>query len=220
MNQCEFCKKKFKTDKGYARHVCVRKSRWISRDTFTSKMAYEFYLAWVKIGIPQLKKKPTFKDFIYSRYYVTFTKFSSYIYKVKVLNPEEFMRWCLNKRIKIDKWGTDSTYNKFLKDYNNRETAEKALERYVLHAEQWAIKNKEKWVDYWEKASNDRIIQDVSLGKVSPWVIFGYDRAKTRLAIMPSECLSAITDWIDLVHWNRKVETHKPTMKWIQETLP
>ena len=132
---------------------------------------------------------------------------------------EQYMHWLVDNAVKIDDWAKDSVYNRYLAFQSKKETAERGLERFVLHAQEWSERTGHHWTQYWQSAGMNRIVHDVKMGKISPWVLLSYQPARLQLEQMPDEVLNEIADTIDLAYWNRKIGLNKSTVQWIREVL-
>jgi hypothetical protein len=198
--------------------MCRNKKRYLQRDEQHVKLGLKFFNDWYKRAMGA-KKPKTYEEFMRSQYYGAFVRFGLYVLEARVLSPEKYLEWLIVTRANIDKWGTDSVYNAYLAEQSKKETAERAVERYVLHAEKWSEKTGNHWTEYWQKANINVIINDIKMGKISPWVILSYTPARDTLNELPGEMLNDVADTLDLAYWNRKIAVNKPTVKWIEEIL-
>lgn len=215
---CEYCKNSFKRESTIARHMCKNKRRAMQRDERHVKLALKFFNDWYKIAMGSRKTK-TYEDFMRSQYYGAFVQFGLYVLDTRVLAPEKYLSWLIKNNVRVDAWNKDSVYNQYLTEQTKKETAERAVERYVLHASEWSDKTGYHWSDYWQQANLNVIINDIKMGKISPWVILSFTPAKDRLGLISVEMLGEIASTLDLTYWNRKVDVNKPTVKWIEEVL-
>lgn len=215
---CEYCKKDFKFEASIAKHMCKEKYRFMQRDVQHVKLGFKLFNDWYKRAMGA-KKNKTYEQFIASRYYAAFVRFSSYILDARVHAPERYLEWLIVNQIAVDRWNKDSVYNLYLTDENKKETPERAVERYVLHAQSWSEKTGNHWSEYWKQAGINTILHDIKMGKISPWILLSYTPAKNILTNMPNEMLNEVANTLDLTYWNRKIDVNKPTVKWIEEIL-
>jgi hypothetical protein len=214
MTKCEYCKKTFARESSIITHVCQQKKRYLCKDNRIEKLAFTLFCNWNKIAIGSTKNM-LINGFISSRYYNAFVSFAQYIIDVKVINPEEFLLWLIINKVKIDNWAKDSTYSKYLIEYSQRETPERAAERFVRHAEKWAASNNAQWHEYFTSASPNLIVHDITMGKISPWILLGVDQAKETLLDLPEELLDQVASTFDLVFWNRRVSNDRAGAEWL-----
>ena len=218
MFTCEYCKKSFKRETSLAKHMCEPKRRYMQRDEQHVKLGLKFFIDWYSLAMGS-KGTKTYDDFVKSKYYGAFVRFGMYVLETRVIAPERYLQWLVKHMIPVDRWVKDSVYNSYLAEHNKKETAERALERFVIHAEKWSDRTGYHWSDYWDSAKPHVIVNDIKMGKISPWVFLGVKTAKKRLDTLPAEYLSDIADTIDLVYWQRKIDVNKPTIDWIQTIL-
>lgn len=216
--KCEYCKKSFKEERTLAKHMCRDKKRWLQKDSQEVKLGLYFFNEWYKIAMGATGTKD-YKTFMKSQYYGAFVRFGLYILETRVLEPEKYLLWLITEQKKVDIWCKDSVYNEYLAQQSKKETAERALERFVLHADKWSDRTGYHWSEYWREVKPYSLVNDIKMGKVSPWVFLGYDPARERLDDLPPELLSEVADTIDLAFWNRKIKANKPTVEWIGEIL-
>lgn len=216
--KCEYCGKEFKRESSIQRHMCVPKQRWLDKDSQHVRLAIKFFNDWQSMAMG--KKHPVkFATFSKSRYYTAFTKFALYVLDTRVIAPERYLRWLVENRVVVDNWSKDSVYSRYLVDHNKKETVERAVERFVLHAEKWSERTGSHWTEYWARAMPHIVVNDIKMGKISPWIFLGHVPAKTVLDSMPGEMLGEIAATVDLEYWQRKLAVNKPSVKWIGEIL-
>jgi hypothetical protein len=116
-------------------------------------------------------------------------------------------------------WTKDSTYDKYLADYSKKETVDRALERFVKLAEEWASTHNAHFSEYFDKAGVHIIYNDIRVGNISPWILFGSDKAQAVLDEMPGEYITGIADTIDIVFWRRKLKLYPNDVAFINTVL-
>ena len=216
--KCEYCGSEYKRESTLARHTCKNKMRWLQKDAQHVRLGLKFFNDWHRIAMGSRSNKD-YKQFVESRYYGAFVRFGLYVLEARVIAPERYLEWLIRSRTNVDRWCKDSVYNAYLAEQSKKETAERALERFVMHAETWSERTGSHWSKYWDEVTPHTLVNDIKMGKVSPWVFLGYSRASKRLDDLLPEMLNEIADTIDLPFWQRKLELNKPTVKWIDEIL-
>jgi hypothetical protein len=158
-------------------------------------------------------------DFIKSRYYTAFVKFGKFVNDANVTNWQTYLEWLIANQIPIDKWHKDSSYNASRKEVSKKETPERAVERFIILADKWASENNDHWSNYWSNASMNLIIFHIQSGKLSPWVLFGSNKAQEFLDKVPDELFPTIIESIDVEYWQRKTKVFKKELDWISELI-
>ena len=216
--KCEYCSKSFKRESTLVSHMCRSKKRYLQRNEQHVKLGLKFFDDWYLQAMGSRKKK-TYDDFVKSQYYGAFVRFGMYVLEARVLAPERYLTWLIKHQVKLDTWSKDSVYNKYLAEQSKRETAERALERFVIHAQTWSERTGHHWTEYWSTVNPNMMLYDIKMGKISPWIFLGYNKAKNRLDDLPTEMLIDVADTIDMAYWQRKLDVNKPTVDWIESLL-
>ena len=218
--KCEFCGKTYTSEKWFARHAseCEQTARHMNKNLPHVMSALMLFNDWYRIAMGN-KHTKTYECFRKSRYYDDFVKFALYAKEMHIKSPEQYLKWLIENQLPLSIWATDGTYNQYQAHMMKRESAERALERYVIHVTKWEQKTGHSWRDYWKKSSDDRILQDVQLGRISPWIIFGYVPASKRLESISDSYLNKIAESIDMEYWKRRIRTNRSTIDWIQQVM-
>jgi hypothetical protein len=216
--KCEYCGKSYKQERTIAAHMCRDKKRYLQKDERHIMLGLSYFNDWYRIAMGHNSKKD-YKAFMKSQYYSAFVRFGLYILETRVLAPERYLVWLIEKKKPVDMWCKDSVYNVYLAEHSKRETAERALERFVIHADKWSERTGYHWSEYWNEIQPFALVHDIKMGKISPWVFLGHSVAKQKLDLLPTELLGEIADTIDLGFWQRKLDLNKPTVIWIEKVL-
>lgn len=216
--KCEYCGRSFKREGSLVKHMCTQKQRHLQKDAQHVRLGYKFFNDWYRRAMGT-KKQKTYEEFAKSKYYGAFVRFGLYTLESRVLSPDRYLEWLIVNKINLAQWDKDSVYNRYLTDASKKETPERALERFVIHAQDWAERTGHHWSLYWNEVNVNRMVYDIKMGKISPWVLLSYPPARTRLEELPHEMLSEVADTIDLAYWNRKIDVNKPTVAWIKEVM-
>ena len=218
MYKCEYCNRTFKRENSLAVHMCVRKRRALSRTEKHVVAGYDAYNYWYKLAMGS-KKNKTYEDFAGSQYYSAFVKFGRYVLDIRAISPENYIRWLTTNKIKLDTWSKDSVYNRYLKEHSKTESPDRAVERFVILAQDWSNRTGRHWSEYFERAPAEQIVQHIELGKISPWVIYSSDKAQAFIETCPAELLQKIANTLDPGFWTRKTSLFPDDVKWIRETI-
>lgn len=218
MYTCEYCKKGFKREGTLAVHMCERKRRALGKSEKHVVAGFNAYNYWYKLAMGS-KKDKTYDEFAKSQYYSAFVKFGRYILDIRAVNPENYIRYLTTNKVKLDWWCKDSTYNKYLAEQSKTETPERAVERFVLLAQDWSQNTGNHWSDYFVVAPHHVIVQHIELGKISPWIIYSSDKAQHFIDNCPSDLLQKIAQTLDPAFWARKTKLFPDEVTWIRSII-
>lgn len=218
MFKCDYCNRSFKRENSLAVHMCERKRRALNRNEKHVMAGYDAYNYWYKLAMGS-KKNKTYEDFASSQYYSAFVKFGRYVLDIRAMNPENYIRWLTTNKIKLDTWCKDSVYNRYLAEASKTETADRALERFIILAEDWARTTNNHWSEYFEKANPHTMVIHIVNGKLSPWIIYSSDKAQLWLDTLPPDMLKQIANTLDPGFWHRKTKLFPAEVDFIRETI-
>ena len=124
---CQFCKKEFKTENGFNKHMCLKKKRFVNFDynAFTIFLVFCQY-SHTKISKDLEKQK---LSFINSHFYTNFEKLSNWLLSINSPAPRSYIKWLVLNNIHIDEWLTERAYRLFLYDFLRQEPLEEAIQR-------------------------------------------------------------------------------------------
>jgi len=216
--KCEYCKKVFKKESTIAVHMCEQKRRYMNKDEKETQLAYRIYQLFYKVGTNS-KKAKTFDDFAKSQYYNAFIKFAGYCIEINIDSVEEYARYLIRNQIKIDRWASDSTLNKYIKQRLKDETADRAVERTIMFMETWAEKNSTKYNNYFKEVNPNLAVFHICSGKISPWVIYGTQNSESLLDRMNNEQIELISAFIDPDYWNVRTKRKTADFEWVRDIL-
>lgn len=218
MFECQFCGKSFKREKTLAVHLCEQKRRFINRDAKYVRLGFLAYNMFYKLTQNATKDK-TYENFAKSHYYTGFTKFGKHILDINAINPEKFIEFVVLASIPIDKWCTDSVYEKYIRELNKKETAERAVERGILLMQQWSRDNDRPYNVFFREISRPRLIHWIKSGRISPWIIFNCDTGSSAMDAMNDYELNLVNEYLEPTFWSRKFSTRKEDVDFVQMVL-
>ncbi len=171
--ECKFCNAKFKTEKGFKKHSCIKLRRFNLRKNKTNlpevKIAFQLWTLFMKFyDLLKPFKKPN-EYFIVHKEYNKFVKFAKYVaIENQCPNAKQYLKYLMTNKIPYKQWLDEKLYESWLFDFIMTES-------YTT-----AIKRSEKNVDIW-KTDNKKSIKDMSAGhlslmvgngKISPWYVY------------------------------------------------
>lgn len=203
--RCRFCDKEFKKEGSFLKHLCARKSRFIDRDLPQVRLGYAAYLKFYKFNY---RKEPSFELFIASKYYNAFVNFGKYMVDVQAIEPMEFVQFVIEKgaSLPVDRWGTDTVYETYVRQRTMRETPEVAAERTILLMQQWAIETGNDYRDFFRLISTPRAVHWIRSGRISPWMLYATASGLELLARLSDEEVNIVSSYIDPTSWARRIK--------------
>lgn len=217
--KCKFCNKDFVRETTLMSHLCEKKRRMMDKDSKQNRIAYQSWLIYRKMIIANVKHDKPYEDFINDRYYLDFMKVSKHIIDLNLDKPEEFVRFVLKNAIKIDDWCKAVVYETYVKDRTKKETVERAIERSLLNMKAWAEKTGNSWCEYFAKVSTIDAVQDIRMGRISPWCTFATDQGSRLIDRFEPGQVQTLIDYIEPLSWKAKVKRQQGDADWVQEVF-
>ena len=216
---CKYCGKSFKKESTLAVHLCEQKRRARMSKEQHVKLGFFIYLNFYQFTMPQQKTQKNYTDFAQSRYFMDFIKFGRHVLDLQLTSDlqKEFINYVVTESIKLKDWTKGETFDKFLKKYLSYESAFRAVERAILTAEEWELKENEHWTTFFDKVSTFNAVHFICTGRISPWVILGTNSGNRLLRRLNEEQLALVEKFIDISFWERKVKEPDEGLKIIDE---
>jgi len=215
--QCDFCNRSFQKETTMITHLCEQKRRWQDRDLAGNRIGFQTWMIFYKKNTN--KKQLTYIDFSKSSYYLAFVKFGHYCVDIKAINVNSYVNWLLDNKIKIDSWCSDTNYNKFLvqylKDEDPFDAVARSIESMINLSTDAGIQNK----DCLRYLNRNRLVQIISNGKISPWVLFNSESGIQFLESLDDVQQKYILDYINPEQWTIKFKRNPDIVLQVKDLL-
>jgi hypothetical protein len=217
--ECKYCKKSYRRESTLAAHICEPKRRLQQEKETGVQLGLQAYIRFYELTQGSAKTK-TYTTFTESNYYQAFVKFGRHMVKIRAVNPKAFIEYVIRENKKLDHWTKDKIYEDYLYNYVRKENAQDALERALKEMQRYADEHLDgRFADYFRDGSANKICQNISHGRMSPWVIFQCDSGTDFLANLNEEQLGIIMPWIDPEHWQHRFRDYVADVEWTKEIL-
>jgi hypothetical protein len=191
----------------------------LDKDLKQNRIAYQGWLIFRKLSIANIKNDKPYEDFIANRYYTDFMKLSKHIIDLSLDKPDEFVKFIVMNGVKMNDWCKAVVYETYIKDRTKNETVERAIERSLLNMKAWAEKTGYNWGEYFTKVSVVDAVQDIRMGRISPWCTFATDQGSRLIDRLEPGQVQALIDYMEPNSWRAKVMRQKPDALWVQEVF-
>ena len=126
---CEFCGKEFKTEKGFQKHMCEKKKRYVNFD----EIGYQVWLTICNVYKVRLPRNPTSEmlklRFITDKSYKAICLFAHWTIDVGVLNVFSYISFLKKNMISMKDWSSSNTYKSWLYQYLKDEPETTSIKR-------------------------------------------------------------------------------------------
>jgi hypothetical protein len=190
-----------------------------AKDDKQNRIAYQSWLVYRKMIVTNAKHDKPYDDFINDRYYMSFMKLAKHIIDLNLDKPEEFVKFILKNSVKIDDWCKAVVYETYVKDRTKKETVERAIERSVLNMKAWAEKTGFEWENYFQQVSTPEAVQDIRMGRISPWCTFATDQGSRLIDRFEPGQVQQLIEYIEPQSWRVKVKRQQQDADWVQQVF-
>ncbi|QCG76100.1 hypothetical protein MIJ3_00060 [Pseudomonas phage vB_PaeM_MIJ3] len=218
MAKCEFCSKEFKSERTIAAHLCVKKKRFAEKDTVGSRLGFRVFQRFYELTTSS-KTPKSFREFIDSKFYIDFVKFGRHLIDINPINTDEYIDFIIKNAIPLSDWKKDYVYVRYLKEYTQKEPAQKALERTIIEMGTWCTENNVDIVDFFEKVNTVEAVYLIKSGKLSPWVLYLASSSDKLWVRINEEQEKFIQTAVDFDWWQKKFIANKDDVDFIVSVL-
>jgi len=217
--KCKYCKKDFVRESTLASHLCEPKRRFLAKDDKQNRIAYQSWLLFRKLTIANVKHDKPYEEFIANKYYTDFMKLAQHIIDLNLDDPEGFVKFIIMSSVKINDWRKAVVYETYIKDRTKKETVERAIERSLLNMKAWAEKTSNNWQDYFQTVSTPEAVQDIRMGRISPWCTFATDQGSRLIDRLEPGQVQQLVEYMEPEKWRIKVKRHQKDAEWVQQVF-
>lgn len=164
--KCQFCKKEFKTQEGFEKHMCEKKSRYVNFNV----LAFYVWKCWHKFTHIRLAKDEEKNKirFVCSKEYLVFEKFSKFLEEIDPYDCADYLKYLVDNKINVNKWQSSEYFHKWVEYYAKKESRELGIIRSKKYLEQQGVDIK--------TISESRLFNYLYNGRISPWYIDYIDK--------------------------------------------
>jgi hypothetical protein len=214
--KCKYCGKDFVRESTLAGHLCENKRRVLAKDLKQNRIAYQSWLLFRRLTIANVKHDKDYEEFVSNKYFMGFMKLAKHIIDLNLEDPEGFVKYIIMNSVPMHKWQTALVYESYVKDRTKKETVERAIERSVLNMKAWGERTNNSWEDYFQKVSTPDAVQDIRMGRISPWCTFATDQGSRLIDRLEPGQIQQLVEYIEPQSWRVKVKRHQQDANWVQ----
>lgn len=217
--KCKYCKKEFVRESTLAGHLCENKRRVLAKDLKQNRIAYQSWLLFRRLTIANIKHDKDYEDFATNNLFMGFMKLAKHIIDLNLEDPEGFVKYIVMNSVPMNKWQTAVVYESYVKDRTKKETVERAIERSVLNMKAWAERTGNSWEDYFSVVNTPDAVQDIRMGRISPWCTFATDQGSRLIDRLEPGQIQQLVEYIEPQSWRAKVMRQQQDAKWVQHVF-
>jgi hypothetical protein len=116
-------------------------------------------------------------------------------------------------------WCKDFVYEEYIKNMLKNESADRAVERSILHMKDWAESTGQNWQDYFRSVSTTSALQDIKMGRISPWCTFATDQGSRLIDRLDETQVHELVNYLEPKSWKVRVKRHATDASWVQDVF-
>jgi hypothetical protein len=115
-------------------------------------------------------------------------------------------------------WMKDSTYTRWILQYNEIEHSLAAFERSMKTMIEWSSNRNKSWTDFFDSVSPSDLEHYIRLGKITPWVLFT-DHGNQLFDILTEHQLDSLKLFYSPYRWKNILKQKVSEFKTIKSIL-
>lgn len=205
--RCPYCNKSYSRESWYRKHDCEKKHRFEQVHKMDFRRGLRLFTHWRKRnGYLKQGKEITAETFIKHWMYKSFMGLVKFTSDNWVITSLRYLDFLIDQRIAEAKWVSEEslkTYRDFIRR-NEDPVSQSKLTAEAIKS--WCMKNEIDRREFFMKVSPGAALQMIIANQISPWVLFGYDRAKDGLLTrVNDDWLSSVNEFINSKYWINRI---------------
>lgn len=129
---------------------------------------FNLYVRWFAL---QNRGTPTQEAFLVSKYFNAFVEFAIFVRRVKMVNPEYYIRAMINKDFPPDMWRLDATFNLYLESIVYNMDPEEQINKTVAFLTKMCEKAECDYRTFISTIEASELLFFIRQGEISPWIL-------------------------------------------------
>jgi hypothetical protein len=169
-------------------------------------------------------KKPTLDNFIDSKLYNDFIRFGFFMKDINQdlrikIHVDAYVDFLIKENVKIRDWEKKSTFKKFIKFKIIKTDPYESFKNTLEFILDYTDKENYVYTDYFRNITTNEFILHLSLGFVSPWIVFSCTSGVDLFKELNDDELKIISDTLDIQQWKTKISINKDIVAEFKKTL-
>lgn len=165
---CPFCDKTFKIESRFLTHQCKEKTRFELSKTLAGTRGYALYVKWFQL---QNRGLPSKDAFLASKHFKPMIEFAEFVQRVKMSDPEYYIRAMIKKDFPPTMWCLDATYTMYLENIVYNLPPSQQITKTVKFLTKLCEKMDCGYQALIESMEAEEILFFIRQGEISPWIV-------------------------------------------------
>lgn len=217
--RCSYCNKAYSRQSWYDKHLitCEKKKRFEEVHKMDFRRGLSLFTHWRRRnGYVKRGDEITPDKFIDHWLYKSFMRLVKFTSDNWVITSLRYLDFLIDHRIAERDWVNEETLRVY-RDYIRR--SEDPISQSKMTAQiikEWCKKHEVDQREFFLKISPGTAFQMIIANQISPWVLFGYDRARGLLKRVTEDWLCSVNEYINNKYWINRIVGSELTQQSIQ----
>ncbi len=215
--RCAYCNKGYTRESWFRKHRCAKQDRFEQRNRMDFRQGLRLYTHWrVRNGYVTRGKPVTAEKFVSSQFYNAFMTLVKYTSDNWVITSIRYLDFLIDYHIGDAKWTNDDTlktYREYIRRHEDPISQSKITYEAIIS---WCDKNSVDRREFFVKIPPGVALKMIASNQLSPWVLFGYDRARDLLNRVNDDWLCSVNEYINNKYWIGKIADSEDRQRSIQ----
>ncbi len=207
--RCPYCNKAYARESWFRKHTCAKRKRFEQMHHMDFRRGLRIYTHWrTRNGYLRRGKEITPQEFISSQFYESFMSLVKFTSDNWVITSLRYLDFLIDFRIAESKWMTEETLKSY-RDHARRNDDPITQTKETFEAiKYWCEKNEIERRDFFAKIPPGQALQMITTNRLSPWVLFGYDKSVNDLLTrMNNDWICSINEFLNNSYWINRIKT-------------
>jgi len=204
--KCDFCKKEYKREEAFEKHICEPKRRWNQRHDQIGMMAFELFSEFKKFHRIR-SKKDLQTVFLESKQYRAYETLAKFFMTINPLNINEYFSYLMRSGAPFRKWTSENHYFKWAHEKIMTEDSDIAVSRSIETLQEYSIEHELELQEVCLNLTGHRLCLWLRTGRISPWFVILCSQTENLLGKLDQEELDSIKELINPLYWRMRVKS-------------
>lgn len=216
--RCPYCNKSYSRESWFRKHLCEKRKRFEQIHNMDFVRGLRIYTHWrIRNGYVRRGKKVTEQDFINSQFYKSFMNLVKFTSDNWVITSLRYLDFLIDFRIAEVNWTNEETLKTY-REYTRR-TEDPIIQAKATYEtiQAWCESNGVDRREFFAKIPPGAALQMITTNRISPWVLFGYDRSvNDLLSRVSDDWVCSINEFLNNSYWINRLKSSEETQKSVQ----
>ncbi len=185
------------------KHKCKGRERLDELQSAVGQQAYSLYAEWMRV---RRMTVPPIENFMESRYFRSFIKFSEYANKTAIPNVLQYVKFMVEQKVDPMLWTNRAMYASYLEWFDNAFPPEsqfiESLDRLLF----MAVDLKVEPAKVFEALGSEKLVELVRRRKITPWLLVTSTAFLKWASALDSHERTILTDCVDVGAYSLKLQ--------------